>query len=126
MDPARRILIIDDDRSLCEVLELELERREFDVTSVNTPQEALALFERDDFELVLTDVNMSGMSGVELCKQLVTRREDMPVIVMTAFADVNTAIAGIRAGAYDFVTKPFDMDELALTIDRALKHRALR
>jgi two-component system response regulator HydG len=122
----RRILIIDDDRSMCEVLETELRRREFDVTWVTSPQEGLACFERQDFGLVVTDMNMADMSGVELCKQLLNRREDMPVIVITAFANMETAIAAIRAGAYDFVTKPFDMDELALTIERALKHRALR
>jgi two-component system response regulator HydG len=122
----RRILIIDDDRSMCEVLEVELRRREFDVTSVTSPHEALARFEREDFGLVITDVNMADISGVELCQQLVGRREDMPVIVVTAYANMETAIAAIRAGAYDFVTKPFDMDELALTIERALKHRELR
>jgi DNA-binding NtrC family response regulator len=122
----RAILIIDDDRSMCEVLESELRRRAFEVTSVTTPNEALAIFERDDFGLVITDVNLVGMSGVELCKQLITRREDMPVIVITAYANMETAVAAIRAGAYDFVTKPFDMDELALTIERALRHRALR
>jgi two-component system, NtrC family, response regulator AtoC len=122
----RRILIIDDDRSMCDVLESELSHRDFVVTSVTAPDQALALFEREDFGLVITDVNMAGMSGVELCKQLVARREDMPVIVITAYANMETAVAAIRAGAYDFVTKPFDMDELALTIERALRHRALK
>jgi two-component system response regulator AtoC len=122
----RRILIIDDDRSMCDVLEAELRRRDFDVTSVTTPHEAVARFEREDFGLAITDVNMAGMSGVELCKELVARREDMPVIVVTAYANMETAVAAIRAGAYDFVTKPFDMDELALTIERALRHRALK
>jgi two-component system response regulator HydG len=122
----RRILIIDDDRSLCEILESELRRREFEVTSVTDPHEAIALFEREDFGLAITDVNMAGMNGVELCKQLVGRREDMPVIVITAYANMETAIAAIRAGAYDFITKPLDVDTLALTLDRAVQHRALR
>src|ERR1700722_14429370 len=122
----RRILIIDDDRSLCEVLESELRRREFEVTWFTDPHAAIAVFEREDFGLAITDVNMAGMNGVELCKQLVARREDIPVIVITAYANMETAISAIRAGAYDFVTKPFDMDELALTIERALRHRALR
>src|ERR1700692_3738972 len=127
MEPIdRRLLIIDDDRSMCDVLEAELGRRDFTVTSATSAKEALARFEREDFGLVITDVNMADMSGVELCQQLVARQEDMPVIVITAYADMETAIAAIRAGAYDFVTKPFDMDELALTIERALKHRALR
>ncbi|HEV3189596.1 MAG TPA: sigma-54 dependent transcriptional regulator [Polyangiaceae bacterium] len=122
----RRILIIDDDRNMCDVLETELRRREFDVTSLTVPADAIALFEREDFGLVITDVNMAGMSGVELCKQLTARREDMPVIVITAFGNMETAVAAIRAGAYDFITKPFDTDELALTIERALRHRALK
>ena len=122
----RRILIIDDDRSLCDVLETELRRREFDVASFTDPHAALAVFEREDFGLAITDVNMAGMNGVDLCKQLVARREDMPVIVITAYANMETAIAAIRAGAYDFVTKPFDMDELALTMERAIRHRMLR
>ncbi len=122
----RRILIIDDDRSMCEVLASELRGREFEVEWATNPPEGLALFERTDFGLAITDVNMSEMSGVDLCKELVARREDMPVIVITAYANMETAVSAIRAGAYDFVTKPFDMDELALTIERALRHRALR
>jgi two-component system response regulator HydG len=122
----RRILIIDDDETMCEVLTAELRRRQFDATAVTSPQDALARFEREDFALVVTDVNMAGMSGVVLCEQLLARREGIPVIFVTAYADMETAIAAIRAGAYDFVTKPFDMDELALTIERALRHAALR
>jgi two-component system response regulator AtoC len=122
----RRILIIDDDRSMCDLLEAELRRRRFEVKSVTSPQEALSIFEREEFGLVVTDVNMTGMSGVELCQQLVSRREDIPVIIMTAFASMETAIAGIRAGAYDFLTKPIDVDQLALAIERGLAHRALR
>src|ERR1700722_13882994 len=122
----RRILIIDDDRSMCELLEAELRRRRFEVKSVTSPQEALAIFEREEFGLVVTDVNMTGMSGVELCQQLVSRRDDIPVIIMTAFASMETAIAGIRAGAYDFLTKPIDVDQLALAIERGMGHRALR
>jgi two-component system response regulator AtoC len=121
----RRILIIDDDKSMCEVLDAELRQRGFDVTSATSPVDALALLEKSDFQLALTDVNMAGMSGVELCQQIVTRREALPVVMMTAFANIETAIAAIRAGAFDFVTKPFDVDDLVLTIERALKHSAL-
>jgi two-component system response regulator HydG len=122
----RRILVIDDDSSMCDVLAAELGAREFEVTSATSSRDALALFETRDFDLVLADVNLAGTSGVDLCKQIVGRREDMPVIVITAHANTETAIAAIRAGAYDFVTKPFDMDELALAIERALRHRALK
>ncbi len=123
---ARRILIIDDDESMCELLEIELARYDLAVTWAVTAGDALAAFDQQEFEVVLTDVRMSGLSGVELCAQIVGRREDVPVIVATAYADTDTAVAAIRAGAYDFVTKPFDVDDLALTIERALRHRALR
>jgi DNA-binding NtrC family response regulator len=122
----RRILIIDDDRSMCEILEAELRGREFEVQWATTQPDALALFEQQDFGLAIADVNMGATSGVELCKQLVARREEMPVIVVTAFGSMETAVSAIRAGAYDFVTKPFDLDELVFTIERALRHRALR
>ena len=122
----RRILIIDDDRSMCDVLDAELRRRGFEVTTTTVPENALQRLAEGDFDLVLTDINMHGMSGVDLCQKIVQSREDLPVVVMTAYGSMESAIAAIRAGAYDFVTKPFEMDDIALTIERALKHRALR
>jgi two-component system response regulator AtoC len=122
----RRVLIIDDDRSMCEVLESELRQRNFDVFTLTSGDEALRRLNEEDFGIVVTDINMQGMSGVDLCKQIVANREDIPVVVMTAFGSMEAAVSAIRAGAYDFVTKPFEMDDLALTIERGLKHRALR
>jgi two-component system response regulator AtoC len=122
----RRLLVIDDDRSLCEVLEAELRRRDFEVRSVTSAEEALKRISTEDFDLVITDVNMQGMTGVEVCQKIVASRENLPVVVMTAFGSMETAISAIRAGAYDFITKPFDMDDLVLTVERALRHRGLR
>ena len=122
----RRILIIDDDRSTCEVLESELQRREFDVVWFTDPAAALHRISQEEFGLVITDLNMQGMSGLELCEKILANREDMPVVVITAFGSMETAVSAIRAGAYDFITKPLDMDELSLTIERGLRHRALR
>src|SRR5450432_2656548 len=122
----RRILIIDDDRSMCDILDAELRRRGFEVTTTTVPENALHRLSEGDFDLVLTDINMHGMSGVDLCQKIVQSREDLPVVVMTAYGSMESAIAAIRAGAYYFVTKPFEMDDIALTIERALKHRALR
>jgi two-component system response regulator HydG len=122
----RRILIIDDDSSMCEVLDAELKRRGFETTTTTSPEDALRRLVDEDVDLVLTDINMQGLSGVDLCRRIVESREDLPVVVMTAYGSMEAAIATIRAGAYDFVTKPFEMDAIALTIERALKHRALR
>ncbi|MGO9920085.1 MAG: sigma-54-dependent transcriptional regulator, partial [Isosphaeraceae bacterium] len=109
-----------------DVLEAELQKRGFETTTTTSPEDGLRRLVEDDFGLVLTDINMHGMTGVEVCRQIVESREDLPVVVMTAFGSMEAAIATIRAGAYDFVTKPFEMDDIALTIERALKHRALR
>jgi two-component system response regulator HydG len=122
----RRILIIDDDRSMCDVLEADLKKRGYETTTTTSPEDGLRRLVEDDFDLVLTDINMHGMSGVDVCRQIVESREDVPVVVMTAYGSMEAAIATIRAGAYDFVTKPFEPDDMALTIERALRHRALR
>src|SRR5580698_2569136 len=122
----RRVLVIDDDLSMLELLQAELELRRFEVVTHTSPEAALRALAESDFDVVLSDISMRGMSGVDLCREVVTLREDTPVIVMTAFASIESAIASIRAGAYDFVTKPFDMDDLALTVERALRHRDLR
>src|SRR5271155_3659988 len=122
----RRVLIIDDDSNMLEMLRAELEHRQYAVVAHTSPEAALRELADGNFGVVLSDISMRGMSGVDLCREVVALREDTPVIVMTAFASIEAAVASIRAGAYDFVTKPFDTDDLALTIERALKHRELR
>jgi two-component system, NtrC family, response regulator AtoC len=122
----RRVLIIDDDRSICDVLDAELKGRGFDTTTTTSPEDALHRLSEGDFDVVLTDINMHSMNGVDLCRQIVASREHVPVVVMTAYGSMDTAISAIRAGAYDFVTKPFEMEDIALTIERAAKHGALK
>jgi len=122
----RRVLIIDDDPSLLALLRAELESRSYEITTRTSAEEGLQALAEQDFGVVLSDLTMQKMSGVELCREVVTLREDTPVIVITAHASIESAVAAIRAGAYDFVTKPFDADDLGLTIERALRHRELR
>ena len=122
----RLILVIDDDASMLEMLRAELEHRHYNVVAHASPEAALRDLADRDFGVVVSDISMRGMSGVDLCREVVTLREDTPVIVMTAFASIESAVASIRAGAYDFVAKPFDTDDLVLTIERAFKHRELR
>jgi DNA-binding NtrC family response regulator len=121
-----RVLIVDDDQSTCELLDDALRRRGFDTLSHMSATEGLAALAAGDFDVVLTDLNMHGMNGIELCTRIVASRPDMPVIVVTAFGSMETAVAAIRAGAYDFITKPFEMDAIELTLQRALQQRALR
>ena len=121
-----RVLIVDDEQSMCEMLEVDLGLRQFDVSWHTSAQEAFRKLEGDSCDVVLTDLKMPGIDGIEFCRRIVANRPDIPVIVMTAFGSMEAAIDAIRAGAYDFVTKPVEMDLLALTLKRAAEHRQLR
>jgi len=121
-----RILLIDDDRALCELLEETLTRRGHRVFSALSAPAAAELLHREEIDVVLTDLNMPGPSGIDFCGQLQANRPDLPVVIMTAFGSLETAIAALRAGAYDFVTKPVDFDLLGFTLERALEHRHLQ
>ncbi len=121
-----RVLVVDDEQSFCEALAAGLAPRGFTVTWRTSAADALDVVRDAELDVVLTDLNMRGMSGVELCDRIVTNRPDLPVVVITAFGSFEAAVAAIRAGAYDFVTKPVKMEALALTLERAVQHRSLR
>jgi len=120
------VLVVDDDASMCETLQVGLEPRGFDVRWTTSPQEAADLMHSGAFEAVVTDLNMRGMNGIQLCERIAADRPDLPVIVITAFGSLDTAVAAIRAGAYDFITKPLELEALILALDRALTHGRLR
>ncbi len=120
-----RVLIVDDDRDMCALLTSSLARRDFQAVTRASASEALSLMESDDFDAVVTDLNMQGMNGAELCKRIAQSRPDVPVIVITAFGSLDTATAAIRAGAYDFVTKPFETEQITFALDRAVRLRRL-
>lgn len=121
-----RILIIDDDRALCELLEEDLSLRGHRVWTALKVTEARDLLHLEEVDIVLTDLNMPGTSGIDFCAELNENRPDLPVVIMTAFGSLETAIAALRAGAYDFVTKPVDLDLLHISLGRALQHRHLQ
>ncbi|HEX5748150.1 MAG TPA: sigma-54 dependent transcriptional regulator [Archangium sp.] len=121
-----RILVVEDEREMRALLEKGLARRGFIPTVRGRADEAFPLLETEDFDTVLTDLRMPGMDGLALCERIVLNRPDIPVVVLTAFGTLETAVAAIRAGAYDFVTKPVDVDALVLVLERAVQHRALR
>jgi two-component system response regulator HydG len=121
-----RILVVDDDQSMCELIDADLSRRGFQISWYTSANEAFRVLQDKEFDIVLTDLQMPGMDGIDLCNRIVSNRPDIPVIVITAFGSLETAIQAMRAGAYDFVTKPFEMDILALTLERAVRHRSLQ
>jgi two-component system response regulator HydG len=124
---AESVLLVDDDPSLCETLEAALLRRDFSVAWRTSADEALALMdERGDFDVVVTDLHLGVFDGISLCRRIVERRPDIPVIVLTAFGSFDAAVGAIRAGAYDFISKPVQVDVLAIALHRAAQHKALR
>ncbi|HEY0463524.1 MAG TPA: sigma-54 dependent transcriptional regulator [Polyangiaceae bacterium] len=120
-----KVLIVDDDTSMCELLAEGLVQHGYEARWNASPQEALKQLSEHDFDVVLTDINMRDMSGLELCQKATEAHPQLPVIVITAFGSMETAVQAIRAGAYDFITKPFDIDVVAIAIERAVKHSVL-
>lgn len=120
-----RLLVVDDDADTRELVALGLESAGFAVESCGSAAEAVAAVSARDFDLVLTDVQMHGASGIELCAQLAELRADLPVIVMTGHASLQTAIHAMRSGAYDYLTKPVDLEELELHSRRAIEYARL-
>ncbi|MEO8493504.1 MAG: sigma-54 dependent transcriptional regulator [Planctomycetota bacterium] len=121
-----RILIVDDERSMCELLETDLRLRGFESQWFTSADGALRAIDDGNFDVVLTDLKMPGTTGLQLCEKIVANRPDIPVIVMTAFGSLETAVSAIRVGAFDFVTKPIEMDLLAIALERAVRHRQLQ
>jgi len=120
-----KVLIVDDDTSMCELLADGLVQHGYEAHWNASPHEALTQLAEHNFDVVLTDINMREMSGLELCQKAIEARPELPVIVITAFGSMETAVQAIRVGAYDFITKPFDIDVVAIAIERAVKHGVL-
>ncbi|PAY19910.1 Fis family transcriptional regulator [Rhodopirellula sp. SM50] len=119
------VLIVDDERNMCELIETDLRLRGINSRWCLSAADAVEALHQENFDVVLTDVKMPGTTGLQLCRQFTETRPDVPVIVMTAFGTLETAITAMRAGAYDFITKPIEMDLLAITLRRAIEHRQL-
>jgi two-component system nitrogen regulation response regulator GlnG len=120
-----RILIADDEDSLRWVLEKGLRQAGHEVTSVKDGEEALRAVEAEPFDLVFLDVRMPGLDGLTVLGRLRERRADATVVVMTAHGTMDTAIQAMQRGAYDYLAKPFDLDEVLLLVERALTARRL-
>ena len=121
----RKVLVIDDDASLRRVMEMQLEEIGCDVLAAASGKEALGVLEEVIPDLVITDLRIPGMSGMDILKSLRTDHPELTVIMVTAYGTVRTAVEAMKAGAYDYLTKPIDYDELTLVVNRALEHQQL-
>lgn len=118
MSGPARLAIIEDDAAHARQLQRTLALEGYRVDIFGTPEEALAACETRPPELVVTDLRLPGMDGVALCERLAARHPGLPVILVTAFGSVDTAKRALRLGAYDYLLKPLDVDELLQTIAR--------
>jgi two-component system response regulator HydG len=116
---------VDDDSSVCDFVEVSL-RDAHDVVTCTSPEAALELLGEQDFDVVLTDLNMRGLGGLELCERILGMRPRVPVLVVTGHASLDAAVGAIRVGAYDFILKPVDVKVLSCAVRRALQHGRLR
>ncbi|MFG1346958.1 sigma-54 dependent transcriptional regulator [Xanthobacter autotrophicus DSM 431] len=122
---AAKILIVDDEIRHGEVLEVALAERGYEAASVNTVAKALAHCATQPVDVVLSDLRMPDRGGQELLKDLKALRPELPVIIMTAYASVRGAVDLVKDGAFDYVAKPLDLDDVVATLERALKLRAV-
>ena len=125
-DRAARVLVADDERSMRELLAIVLKREGHDVTLAESGTQAIAALGRQAFDLVISDLKMPDMSGVDVLRAAKAVDPELSAIVITAFASTETAVEALRLGASDYLTKPFDVDELKLLVRHTLERRHLR
>jgi DNA-binding NtrC family response regulator len=122
-----KVLIIDDESITLTLLKKSLEKEPYDVICANSGQEALAIIEREEFDLIISDEVMPGMTGTELFAITRIKCPDTYRIILTAHANLESAITAINRGeVYRFFTKPCNMDDLRLTVRQAIEHRELK
>jgi len=121
-----KILVVDDEESPRETLGELLALHNFKIKTADTARNALDILEQDSFDLIISDLMMPKMDGITLIKNIKSMRIETPVIVVTAFATIEHAVESMKAGAFDFITKPFNYDQINLIIKRALENKRLK
>jgi two-component system, cell cycle response regulator len=121
----KRVLILDDEASILEILSQYLMEEGYDCTAATNPLVALQLLEEEEFHLLITDLKMPEMSGLEVVSRAKKMKPDLAVIVVTALLEAKNAIEAMRSGADDYLLKPFNLGEISLSVERALERRGL-
>jgi two-component system, NtrC family, nitrogen regulation response regulator NtrX len=124
--PKFRVLVIDDESAIRDSLKMTLEYEGYEVLGAATGQEGLSLAEREAPDLVLLDVKMPGMDGIEVLERLRSMNDSVPVIVVSGHGTISTAVDATKKGAFDFIEKPFASDRVLVSLRNALDHRQLR
>lgn len=124
-DKLMKVLVVDDEIDALELLEEYLEDKNFKVVSSSDPHKALEIIKTEKIDLVIADLKMPKMDGIELTKTIISMNSEMPVIIMTAYASIESAVESIKAGAADFITKPFKFNHTLFVINKALETKRL-
>ncbi len=119
------ILVIDDEANMLDALRLNLEQSGYSVSTAKTGQEGVALFDNGDYDLVVCDLQLPDMEGIDVMKKVKEKRPSIEVIIISGYGSVSKAVDATKAGAFHFVEKPFEFDALQLLIDRALERQLL-
>ena len=122
---SQKILIVDDEKKICNILTQILSDEGYTVRAVGSGEEAITVVDSFDSELILMDQNMPGMNGIEAMTHVKEKHPDMSIIILTAYGSIPLAVEAIKKGAYDYISKPFDNEELLLVIRRALERNRL-
>ncbi len=122
----RHVLVVDNEQEMVKLIQRHLEGEGFAVTPAHSGAEALAALARDEYDVVVTDLVMDEIDGLAVLREAQRLQPRARVILMTAFASLETAIAALRQGAYDYLSKPFKMAEVTIAVRRALEDQRLR
>ncbi len=122
----RNVLIVDDDPDVLSMLERLLKKLEYNPFVAQNGEEALQIIDTNKVDVVVSDLVMPEMDGMELLKRVKSRKGDLPFLMITGHPTIETAVEAIKKGAYDYLTKPFQIEEVQIKIDRALEKRGLR
>lgn len=117
-----KLLIVDDEPDMLKLLSMIIrEKTPYEVTTTNNPLEALDFVKKGGFDIVIADLKMPGLDGIELLDAVKRVDQDIPVIIITAYGTVESAMEAIQKGGFDFITKPFKKEQILFTIDKAMK-----
>lgn len=121
----RCVLIVDDEPNMLLVMQMALEQVGFRVLSAQRVEDAIAMLSKPELDVILTDLKMPGTSGVDFIRECQRQRDDLPIIVVTAYGSIRSSIECLQAGASDYLTKPFEPEELQFAVENTLRYRDL-
>jgi diguanylate cyclase (GGDEF)-like protein len=124
IEPSYKVLIVDDESAIRDLI-IQILEPDFDCHTAGSAEEALNILENESFDLVMSDINMGGMSGIELIPKVLELWPDTVIMVLSGNSTIDSAIGAIRGGAFDYIKKPFNIEHVRVAVDRALEHRTL-